>query len=73
MEEERVWPYVLPFPLEPEKRKLIWSILQSRVGMSILMKMKVGPHLSTRPDPRNSLLKQIHNRIPEKNGFSWHA
>ncbi len=41
MEEERVWPYVLPFPLEPEKRRLIWSILQSRVGMSILMKLKV--------------------------------
>ena len=41
MEAERVWPYVLPFPLEPEKRKLIWSILQSRVGMSILMKLKV--------------------------------
>ena len=41
METERVWPYVLPFPLEPKKRKLIWSILQSRVGMSILMKLKV--------------------------------
>ena len=41
MEAERVWPYVLPFPLEPEKRKLIWSILQSRVGMSILMELKV--------------------------------
>jgi len=41
MEVERVWPYVLPFPLEPEKRKLIWRILQSRVGMSILMELKV--------------------------------
>ena len=41
LEEERVWPYVLPFPLEPEERKLIWSILQSRVGMSILMKLRV--------------------------------
>ena len=38
---ERVWPYVLPFPLEAEKRKLIWSILQSKVGMSILMKLRV--------------------------------
>jgi len=38
---ERVWPYVLPFPLEAEKRKLIWSILQSRVGMSILTRVKV--------------------------------
>lgn len=33
---ERVWPYVLPFPLDPESRKLIWSILQSRVGLEIL-------------------------------------
>jgi DNA-binding Lrp family transcriptional regulator len=41
LEEERVWPYVLPFPLEPEERRLIWSILQSRVGMSILMKLRV--------------------------------
>lgn len=41
MEAEHVWPYVLPFPLEHEKRKLIWSILQSKVGMSILTKLKV--------------------------------
>ncbi|MFQ6081393.1 MAG: carbohydrate kinase family protein [Candidatus Bathyarchaeia archaeon] len=40
MKEERVWPYVLPFPLEAEKRRLIWSILQSRVGMSLLMRVK---------------------------------
>ncbi|UCE57487.1 MAG: hypothetical protein JSW19_03795 [Candidatus Bathyarchaeota archaeon] len=41
MEAEQVWPYVLPFPLEHEKRKLIWTILQSKVGMSILTKLKV--------------------------------
>jgi len=41
LEEERVWPYILPFPLEAEKRRLIWSILQSKVGMSILMKLRV--------------------------------
>ncbi|MGQ9459908.1 MAG: hypothetical protein ACUVRA_01570 [Candidatus Bathyarchaeaceae archaeon] len=40
METERVWPYVLPFPLEAEKRKLVWSILQSKVGISILMKLR---------------------------------
>ncbi|MFQ5999462.1 MAG: hypothetical protein ACE5J6_01655 [Candidatus Bathyarchaeia archaeon] len=40
METERVWPYVLPFPLDAKKRKLIWSILQSKVGMSILMRLK---------------------------------
>lgn len=41
MEKERVWPYVLPFPLEPEERKLVWSILQSKVGMSILTELQV--------------------------------
>ncbi len=39
--DERVWPYVLPFPLDSEKRGLIWSILQSRVGLKILEKVSV--------------------------------
>ncbi len=38
---ERVWPYVLPFPLDSEKRRLIWSILQSRVGSEILGELRV--------------------------------
>jgi sugar/nucleoside kinase (ribokinase family) len=38
---ERVWPYVLPFPLASEKRKLLWSILQSRVGLAILGRVRV--------------------------------
>ncbi len=41
MKVKKVWPYVIPFPLEVEKRKLIWSILQSKVGMSILKKLRV--------------------------------
>ncbi len=41
MKEETVWPYVLPFPLEIEKRRLIWRILQSRVGMSLLKRVRV--------------------------------
>lgn len=41
MEEEQIWHYVLPFPLETEKRRLIWSILQSKVGKSLLMDMDV--------------------------------
>jgi len=36
-----VWHYILPFPLESEKRRLIWSILQSKVGKSLLMNMKL--------------------------------
>jgi hypothetical protein len=34
-----VWHYILPFPLETEKRRLIWSVLQSKVGKSLLMNM----------------------------------
>jgi ribokinase len=39
---ERVWPYVLPFPLDSEKRGLIWSILQSRVGLKIIERISVN-------------------------------
>ena len=41
MEKERIWHYILPFPLETEKRRLIWSVLQSKVGKSLLMNMKL--------------------------------
>ena len=44
LKDNRVWPYVLPFPIEAEKRKLILAILQSRVGMSILTGIKVDSH-----------------------------
>lgn len=36
MKDNRVWPYVLPLPLEARKRRLILSILQSRMGVNIL-------------------------------------
>jgi len=36
LKDNRVWPYVLPFPLQAKKRKLILSILQSRMGVNIL-------------------------------------
>ena len=41
MEENQIWHYILPFPLETEKRRLIWSILQSKVGKSLLMNMNL--------------------------------
>lgn len=41
MKIKRVWPYVLPFPIDAKQRRLIWSILQSKVGMSLLMQMKM--------------------------------
>jgi hypothetical protein len=40
-EDDQIWHYVLPFPLETEKRRLIWSILQSKVGKSLLMNINV--------------------------------
>jgi hypothetical protein len=39
MGDKNVWHYILPFPLETEKRRLIWSVLQSKVGKSLLMNM----------------------------------
>ena len=41
MEEDQIWHYILPFPLETEKRRLIWSVLQSKVGKTLLMTMKL--------------------------------
>lgn len=41
MGDDVVWHYILPFPLENEKRRLIWSVLQSKVGKSLLMNMKL--------------------------------
>ncbi len=38
---QSVWPYVLPFPLDSEKRGLVWSIFQSRVGLKILGEVSV--------------------------------
>jgi hypothetical protein len=42
MGDNNVWHYILPFPLENEKRKLIWSVLQSKIGKTLLMKMKLN-------------------------------
>ncbi|PVX25487.1 MAG: hypothetical protein CW691_04440 [Candidatus Bathyarchaeum sp.] len=41
MGDNNVWHYILPFPLENEKRTLIWSVLQSKVGKTLLMNMKL--------------------------------
>lgn len=41
MSKEHVWPYVLPFPTDAKQRRLVWSILQSHVGMSVLTKLKL--------------------------------
>jgi hypothetical protein len=41
LSKEHVWPYVLPFPTDAKQRQLVWSILQSRIGMSVLTKLKL--------------------------------
>ncbi len=41
MGDNDVWHYILPFPFENEKRRLIWSVLQSKVGKTLLMNMKL--------------------------------
>jgi hypothetical protein len=41
MGDNEVWHYIIPFPLENEKRRLVWSVLQSKVGKSLLMNMKI--------------------------------
>jgi len=41
LKTERFWPYVLPFPIDAKQRRLVWTILQSKVGMSILMRMRM--------------------------------
>jgi len=41
LKEEQVWPYVLPFPIDANQRRRIWGILQSRVGMSILTRLRL--------------------------------
>jgi len=39
--EKNVWPYVLPFPVDIKQRRLVWKILQSKVGMGILARLNV--------------------------------
>jgi hypothetical protein len=41
LKEEQVWPYVLPFPIDAKQRRKIWGIVQSRVGMSILTRLRL--------------------------------
>jgi len=55
MELERdVWPYVLPFPVDVKKRRLVWKILQSKVGMGILARLNVE-----KPTYQKELIKRL--------------
>jgi len=38
---EELWPYVVPFPIDVEARKAVWSILSSRVGTAILKALRL--------------------------------
>ena len=61
MGDNNVWHYILPFPLETEKRRLIWSVLQSKIGKSLLMNMKLDGRTYQRDFIMYALLKQINN------------
>ena len=41
MGNNEIWHYILPFPFENEKRKLIWNVLQSKVGKSLLVNINL--------------------------------
>ncbi len=72
MSSERVWPYVLPFPLDPEKRRLIWGILQSRVGLKILGKVSVDGQthqqdlIELLPYSNKSIIKYLKKMVKAK-------
>ncbi len=44
-DDSSVWPYVLPFPVDPERRRLIWSILQSKIGLKILENIDISKQI----------------------------
>ena len=55
MKDSRVWPYVLPFPLEAKKRKLILSVLQSRMGVNILTSIRIDARTF-----QHDLIRRLH-------------
>jgi len=67
--DERFWPYILPFPLDPEKRRLIWSILQSRVGLKILGNISVDKRtyqhdlIEKMPYSNKSIIKYLKKMV----------
>ncbi len=67
--DERVWPYVLPFPLDSDKRRLIWSILQSRVGLKILEEVSVDKRtyqhnlIEKMPYSNKSIIKYLKKMV----------
>ncbi len=72
MSSERVWPYVLPFPLDPKKRRLIWGIFQSRVGLKILGMVSVDGEtyqqdlIGLLPYSNKSIIKYLQQMVKAK-------
>jgi len=56
--ERNVWPYVLPFPVDVRQRRLIWKILQSKVGIGILARLNVE---------KPTYQKELIERLPYSN------
>ena len=40
-QQTTLWPYILPLPLDPEKRELVMSVLRSSIATAILMKIRL--------------------------------
>jgi hypothetical protein len=57
MGENSIWHYILPFPYENEKRRLIWNVLQSKVGKSLLMNM----NLESRTYQKNLINETVYS------------
>ena len=56
--EKNVWPYVLPFPIDIRQRRLVWKILQSKVGIGILARLNVE---------KPTYQKELIERLPYSN------
>ena len=69
MDVERIWPYVLPFPLEVSRRKAIWRVLMSRVGLEIIRNLKIDEKtyqkdlISTLPFSNKSIIRLLKRMV----------
>ena len=69
LDVERIWPYVLPFPLEVDKRRAIWRVLMSRVGLDIIRNLKIDEKtyqkelISTLPFSNKSIIRLLKRMV----------
>jgi len=67
--DSQFWPYVLPFPLDVRQRKLLWGILQSKVGTDILKSLKLDRRtyqqelIRTLPHSNKSIIEYLKRMV----------